>query len=1185
MADLEPEVDQEEERVKKHNQSFSDEHEAFAASRSSQFVYIPTRDYFFSTLDQHADTMEGDIKPPLVVLGGEGSGKSAFLANWVAKRRIVKHRDEFLFQHFVGCSTKNFELAHTLFRLETALKDFFQLREMEVPDTEERLRWSLSRFLGAAAKKHSHARIVIVIDGVNELKGEGGREGELYWLPTELPPCVRFIVSSVEHEREQKDEVEFSQHRTYVELARRQCPVLRMEPLSVATRQTIVSTFCNLHSDEFDVHESQQFKMVTHNASAQPLYLRSLLQALFLGVRMTGDSIEDLLDDLLGCDSSFELIDHSYNMCSKPFKSKEDNAEFSDLVAKMMTVIYVSRSGLSMDELWGVISMINYGKENRFQEKLSTMLQDFTMVVSGLYSFSHAVYNEVVYEKYINSSDALVRWHVSLAKFFNQLPPCDRKLVCLPYHLEVASSWTKVKNCLTEIDMFDLWWTPKFKHDFMKLWSFLTKRVHDDDSSCPTFDPVSEYVKSLDEYRKKNHPSDEDVAEKILAIGDFLIEFATLGHEVEADVPALAHPPIPSPDLCALGVPHIINDEDKGSVLLMPNIGATQDDGLNKGVGDAPVKSNDDLPMCTTYFFNRWMWIQFPLIALGNCGKRFQEGIKSRQLANPWENSANGSLDGKEDTKKKSKTGTFFIKGPKQIEINKASYKLPEIKFVRKVAKTHRKVPNPDDQLEQNAASSGDALSKRIDAMNDEIFTIREEYDFTKQQRTILSKKVIELRAILKELQLSEASTGYYDGHLQVAIKNELAGQDTLKDANSLRDNLKKLHLMCERHPAHSPALIVELETKLKQDIYLLTEIKKRLWEQGFEFQSHQSNFRQAKTLVQRGVDMHTQLLEYRYEMKRHIQNQTAADAKALTNRSNVRSSTQNSVQGENTSFDRIDNNIAMENNVDGSRSSWENTWQIITSRTGITEPDIFFERLNNGGVLEGQIKQLRKNSDAKLSALKNEVGLVECELEEVRYEASFVGGQSRDTYQKHKELATVQQKLRRIKERTESTEQGHQQVIAGLHHISEMLGVPERDRNASIVDVIRDIETVLETLVEEQEKQQQGQQTASVHSDSSHRGMMARDGLTSPETHTRPPELEAVLMKYDVPKARLAMSLPSRPNEGILASERETDDDDADDDDVLDRKYAKTQSTLKLRTQKKLEQQKERQSKLDGEQ
>jgi len=202
--------------------------------------------------------------------------------------------------------------------------------------------------------------------------------------------------------------------------------------------------------------------------------------------------------------------------------------------------------------------------------------------------------------------------------------------------------------------------------------------------------------------------------------------------------------------------------------------------------------------------------------------------------------------------------------------------------------------------------------------------------------------------------------------------------------------------------------------------------------------------------------------------------------------------------------------------------------------------------------------------------------------LEEVRYEASFVGGQGRDTYQKHKELATVQQKLRRIKERTERTEQAQQQVIAGLNHVSEMLGVPERDQNAAIVDIIRDIETVLETLVEEQEKQQQGQQTASIHSDSSHRGMMQRDGLTSPERQTRPPELEAVLTKFDVPKARLAMSLPSRPHEGILFTERDVEEDD--EDDALDRKFAKSQSTQKIRTQKKLEQQKAaRLNKADG--
>ena len=87
--------------------SFEDEHEAFAASRSSQYVYVATRDLLFTILDQHADTVEGDVKSPLVILGNEGSGKSAFLANWVMRRKEHKHKEEFLFQHFVGCSARS----------------------------------------------------------------------------------------------------------------------------------------------------------------------------------------------------------------------------------------------------------------------------------------------------------------------------------------------------------------------------------------------------------------------------------------------------------------------------------------------------------------------------------------------------------------------------------------------------------------------------------------------------------------------------------------------------------------------------------------------------------------------------------------------------------------------------------------------------------------------------------------------------------------------------------------------------------------------------------------------------------------------------------------------------------------------------------------------------------------------
>lgn len=852
-----------------------------------------------------------------------------------------------------------------LLRLETALKDFFQLREMEVPDSEERLRWSLNRFLGAAAKKHSPARIVIIIDGVNNVKGEGGRDGELYWLPTDLPPCVRFIVSSVEQDRGVKSSDEVALHRTYVELSRRQCPMIRMEPLTVPTRHTIINAFCELNPGSLDLMENHRFKIVAAQASAQPLFLRSLLQSLRLGLQVTSSDIDTLLDMFLKCNTAFELIERNLNMCSHPYGDADVNEEFTEMLRKMMTVLYVSRNGLSEDELWGVIKMVSKmdpSEELKHTDKLTLILKDFTMTVGGLNSFSHEIYREVVYEKYISSQEDLVRWHVLMSKFFGQLPPCDRKLVSLPYHLEVAGAWSKVKNCLTEIDMFDLWWTPKFKKEFIQLWTSLIARPGagpraGDNATLreisnkprPTYDIVAEYVKSLDEYRSLHSPTDEKVADVILQIADFLIEFATLGQEMYADVPALIHPPIPSEDLCSLGVPHIVNDEEGRSVLVTPFMGNKQDDVL-KGLGDVPSKSaNEDFPECTTYYFHRWMWIQFPLIALGNCGKRYLEGIKVRNKSNPWGDTAANKKSSFQEITKESReknTNKMLVKRTMTRTMSTASFKLPEIKFNRPAAKTMRRVPNPDAELDDGGVS--DMVQRRVAALNDEIHTLRAEYDFMKQQRQVLSKRLTEVKAALTELERSESSMHMYDGALEKAIKNDANGAKKLENARLLHNNLKNLLVMCERHPAHCPAVIREVENKLEQDEYLIHEIKSRLWEQKFERQSHMSCFRQMKALVQQGVDMHTKLLEYRYEMKKHTQHQVMEDTNRLQERANSR----HSFRGNNTvhqSRDPVEGDPTNRLELESGSNSWDRMWRVISNRTGITDPDIFFQRLNNG--------------------------------------------------------------------------------------------------------------------------------------------------------------------------------------------------------------------------------------------
>ncbi len=106
---------------------------------------------------------------------------------------------------------------------------------------------------------------------------------------------------------------------------------------------------------------------------------------------------------------------------------------------------------------------------------------------------------------------------------------------------------------------------------------------------------------------------------------------------------------------------------------------------------------------------------------------------------------------------------------------------------------------------------------------------------------------------------------------------------------------------------------------------------------------------------------------------------------------------------------------------------------------------------------------------------LKKEVVSVESELEEVRYEASFAGVQSSKEHKK--QLAEKQQKLRQIKEKAESMEQLEQKVVAGLAHISDILFIPKSDDDAPVVNLIRDIEAVLDVLINEREKQVQQQQ------------------------------------------------------------------------------------------------------------
>eukprot|EP01035_Chromulina_nebulosa_P020412 gene20412-26490_t len=618
----------------------------------------------------------------------------------------------------------------------------------------------------------------------------------------------------------------------------------------------------------------------------------------------------------------------------------------------------------------------------------------------------------------------------------------------------------------------------------------------------PVYDIVDEYVKSLEEYRTIKQPTDEELATIVLEIADFLLEYATLGHEANADVPNFVHPAIPARDLKSLGVPYITTDEEGRSSLVYP---ALFDDFLSKNGTDNDAvltKAVEDIPICSTYFFQRWLWIQFPYIALGNCNERYIKGksmkvqdsleigkIKnSNDLFNTMNNRPTSSgtsiglrrLNTRATMNTISSSNLNSIPKPSNTLANSASnlhinintnnnevmmsktwssnndvLKLPSIpKFHKKASRSVRKIVNNDskDSLPMSE------ITQKLIFLQDDIQGYRDECDYLGQLKHILNNKLDQLKGNLIDLQNTEVATHNYDKEL---------------------DDIKRLEAVSA----------------------------KKATSYTFDYSSNRK-----KSLV-------TGILKNKKD-----------------NQANSNSTNSNSHAAK-------------------VHKSWEEIWPIICKRTGITDPDVFFQRINNGKILEDQMSTLKKQSESRLDFLKKELVTVEAELEESRYDAS-VGNGMQSIKEQQKDLAEKQFLLRHQRERAIAAEQLQQKVLGGLVHLGETLCITTREEDSSVTDLQRDIEAVIDRILDEREKQLQqiqGQLHSQPSVDSYSRSI--NNTQTNPETHHRAPELDFIIAKYEAPKLRLASNLTKTKKEGIISEPEE------EDEGLWDRKYVKNLS------------------------
>merc|ERR1711998_742932 len=111
------------------------------------------------------------------------------------------------------------------------------------------------------------------------------------------------------------------------------------------------------------------------------------------------------------------------------------------------------------------------------------------------------------------------------------------------------------------------------------------------------------------------------------------------------------------------------------------------------------------------------------------------------------------------------------------------------------------------------------------------------------------------------------------------------------------------------------------------------------------------------------------------------------------------------------------------------------------------------------------------------------------------------------------------------------------QSSSSGLKHVCSILGIPPPDPDTPVNEIIHQIESVLEALMEEKDKtvQKIGDQPS------------FRENSPGYEKLMRPPELDAALQHHEKPKALIANRLPAKPiDEAKLIPESVEDDDDS---------------------------------------
>ncbi|XP_066270990.1 telomerase protein component 1-like [Branchiostoma lanceolatum] len=402
----------------------------------------------------------------LVLVGKSGSGKTSLLARLAGEYAESDScsADACIMLHFVGATPSSTDIVATLTRLCQEMKKTFFLA-CEVPVSYKNLLNQFADILKAAGEVPD-TPVVIFMDGLDQMD-DSHQAKSMEWLPRVMPPNVRFVFTVTEH---------MDVHRL---LSRRDATFIDIGSLDGRDKADMVRQSLAMHRKALDEtpFNNQMKLLIGKRESHNPLFLALACEELrVFGVfekvsqrlRNMAQTVTKLLQEIL---------------------QRLETDHGRDLVSMAMSLLVSVRSGVSEEDLLGMLSLSRELGEQRYSvdDVTNVMMSPdrqlpqaiFARLVRGLQTFlqptaqqsgsrllclAHSEFLRAVTQRYIKpgGTEFQSRLHCLISGYLltGGDPGRDGSWTGthtmatseLPYHLANAGAFRQLEEVLTNLN-------------------------------------------------------------------------------------------------------------------------------------------------------------------------------------------------------------------------------------------------------------------------------------------------------------------------------------------------------------------------------------------------------------------------------------------------------------------------------------------------------------------------------------------------------------------------------------------------------------------------------------------------------------------------------------------------------------------------------------------------------------